>query len=201
MAAPLPGGRPAFPGAAECVGYALDSPILGASIEPVFLSSLGRWTWAFILLRSSTLAGFFFRVDNHVGFRKNQKKHAIWGGVCDRWSLVTADTFQPAEPKGGWNTDMASSSGIVGWLFGMSEHFNRGRSYYGMRRCRVALENIFDMAEKGYQDTPEPQRDSTMTLLGAHLIKIGSGGKLGTPLWGIRQAWPSMEADWRHLST
>ena len=65
----------------------------------------------------------------------------------------------------------------------------------------MALENIFDMAEKGYQDTPEPQRDSTMTLPGAHLIQIGSGRKLGTPVWGIRQAWPSMEADWGHLST
>ena len=142
----------------------------------------------------------FFNVKDARETKKMQHRHGIWSAACAEWNLPLQQHYSHSVVNG-WNTSMCSSKGLVAWLFGNVGSFQRGRSFYGSRQSSVALHNIYEMAENGYNESDEATRDSSMVLPGGVMVQIGACGMLSTPLWGIKQKWPSVEADWRHLAT
>ena len=197
-AAPVAAPGRAFPKASDCSGHALQSPVLGSSVEPVYWrkDSRGPGNAYFWEIRRWFS---FFGVGNATETAKAQKKNGVWSSACAHWTLPVLSHYCHGSQEG-WNTSMCSSQALVPWLFSCILGFKKAHSYHASRKSVAALNNIWEMAEKGYLESPEDKRDSTMCLPGGVLCQIGVCGMLSVPLWNIKQKWPSVEADWRQLA-
>ena len=178
--AAAPGGG--FPSAKSCSGHGLASPLLGASTEPVYCHRDARGAGHMYFWETRRWLSFF-NVKDARETKKMQHRHGIWSAVCAEWNLPLQQHYSHSVVNG-WNTSMCSSKGLVAWLFGNVGSFQRGRSCYGSRQSSVALHNIYEMAENGYNESDEATRDSSMVLPGGVMVQIGACGMLSTPLWG-----------------